>query len=79
MPVAHADVDGQWMSRSRQPIDEAVRLAPGELGDWRDAAEQLVMMSDFFDSFGSDAPSFEDTLEKWPNVGGAAGPTERDD
>src|SRR5699024_5999730 len=55
MPVAHPDVDRQVRSALAQPSAQPLRLRFGELRQWRDAAEELVMMGNLLDALGCDA------------------------
>src|SRR5690349_18033293 len=40
MPVTHANEDRQRMAHRRESLLEPARLTTGDVGDWRDAAEQ---------------------------------------
>ena len=68
MPVAHADVDRQRPSRDGQTDAQSFRLPARELGDGRDAVEQLVMMGNLFDAFGAHAPAAQHVGEEWTDV-----------
>ena len=78
MPVAHPDVDRQRRAGARQPLAQALGLAHRQLGDRRDAAEELVVMRDFFDPLGRDAAAAQHVLEKRPDVGRPLRAAERD-
>ena len=79
MPVPHADVDRQRMARRRQPLPQTLGLPPRELGDRRDAAEQLVVVRDFLDALGRHAPAAQHVGEERPDVVGTLRAAERDD
>ena len=49
------------------------------LGDWRHAAEELVVVSDFFDALRADAPAAQNIREKRADVVEPLRSTERDD
>ena len=77
MPVAHPDIHRQRSARSGQPLLQPFGLTPCQLGDGRDAAEDLVMMRNLFDPFRRNAPSAQDPLEERTHVGEAIGATTR--
>ena len=79
MPVAHADVHRQRPPRGRKPLAQSLGLAPRQLGDRRDAVEQLVVMRDFFDPLGADAPAAKDVREKRTDVFASLRTAERND
>ncbi len=68
MPVAHADVDRQRAPRGNEARAKSVGLPARQLGDRRDAIEQLVMMRDLFNAFGTDAAAAEHVGEEWTDV-----------
>src|SRR5262245_10904274 len=58
MPVPHAHVDRQIDAFFLQSLRQAAGLPTGQLGEGRDAAKDLVVMSDFLDAlrrYGSSA------------------------
>src|SRR5690242_7528866 len=68
VPVAHPDVHRKRQARRRKAVAKTVCLPPGQLGDWRDATEQLVMMGHFLDALGSYPSAAQHVGEKRPYV-----------
>ena len=79
MPVAHADIHGQRPSGVRKPVPQSLRLAACQLGNWRDAVEELVMVRDFFDALGRDPPPAQHVGEERTNVVASLGAAEGHD
>ena len=74
MPVAHPDVDRQRVTGGREAIAKPVRLTPGQRGDRRHSAKQLVVVRHFLDALGRYAAAAQDVGEKGPDVVGPCGP-----
>ena len=68
MPVAHADVDRQRPPCDGQADAQSFRLPARQLGDGRDAVEQLVMMGNFFDALRAHAPAAQHVGEERTDV-----------
>ena len=76
MPVTHSDVHGQHRSGTPQSLPQPLGLPHSQHRQRRDAAEQLVVVGDFLDAFGSHTAAAEHVGEKRPDIGGAVGPAE---
>ena len=68
VPVPHADIDRQRMSRDRETSGEPGSLALRDVRDGRDAFEQLVMMRDLFDALRWDAATAQHVGKERTNV-----------
>ena len=79
MPVAHADEHRQRASRCGQSRREAISLRAGQVGDWRDAAEELVVMGNFFDALWRHASAAQDISQEWADVVEPLGAAEGDE
>ena len=69
MPVAHADMNGERDAAGAQPCLELAGLTQRELGQRRHAAEPVVVVGDFLDTFGRHATPAQDVGKKRPHVG----------
>ena len=78
MPVAHPDVDRQRRPALPQPLPQPFGLRLRQAGEWRHAAEQLVVMCDFFDALGRNASPAQDVREERSDVSWTLGAAERD-
>ena len=79
MPVAHADVDRERMAERFQPGLKSIRLAAGDLGDGRDATEELVVMGHLLYPLLGHTAAAENVVEEGADVVGTLGTAERDD
>ena len=79
VPVAHADEHRQRVPRGGESRRETVGLRARQLGDRRDAAEQLVVMRDFFDALRRHASSAQDVGQERTDVVEPLGAAEGDD
>ena len=50
MPVAHPHIDRQRRARVLEALPQPGSLEEGALGDWRNAAKERVMLSNFLDA-----------------------------
>ena len=66
-PEVHRDVDALCVESRLQPVDLPAR----DRGQWRHAAEELVVFGDGLYSFRRDATASEHVGQKWPDIGGA--------
>jgi hypothetical protein len=79
MPIPHTHVDRQVWAVPFESRAKPVGLPARELGDRRDAAKELVVMSHLLDSGGGDAAATEYVGQERTNVGGPLGPAEGDE
>src|SRR5262245_35376673 len=79
MPVAHADVHRERAAQSREPLLEPSRLATRDFRDRRDAAEELVVVRDLFDTLGTDPAAAQHGGQERTNVGETLWAAERHD
>ena len=79
MPVAHPDVHRQWMAGCRQALGQARGLAPGERGDRRHSAEELVVTGHFLDPLRQHSTAAKHVRQKRTDVVRALWPTERNE
>ena len=78
MPVAHAEIDGQWHTRVSEPRMQACGLFDRVRGERRDAVKQLVVMRDLLDALGCGRPSAQHVREERSDVAEALRSAERD-
>ena len=64
VPVPHSHVHGKLVTLRCQPLLESARLLHGDLRDWRDTAESLVVMDDLLDPLWRHAASAKDVRKK---------------
>src|SRR5688572_15417770 len=79
MPVPHADENRQRITGGCEPCRKTVRLPPRQLGNWRYAVEELVVMCHVFDAFRRHATAAQHVCQKRTDVLQTLRPAERDD
>ena len=79
MPVAHADIHRQLDAALVQPLAQHIRLPHRQLGEWRHAAEEFVMMRHFLDALRRNASAAQHVREERPHVLGPLRAAEGDD
>ena len=78
VPVAHPDVHRQLRAAVAQPLAQSLGLRLRQSGEWRHAAEQLVVMRDLFDTLRRHAAAAQDVGEERSDVSWSLGAAERD-
>ncbi len=66
------------MAQSSEPILKPARLTTGDFSDWRDAAEQLVMVCHLLDTLEAHASAPQHVGEEGTDIGETLRPAERD-
>jgi len=78
VPVAHADIDGQALTRLRESLRETACLTARQFGDRRHAVEQVVVAGHFLEPGRRHSPTPQHVGEKRSDIVGPVGAAERD-